>query len=463
MVRKQYNLVFYGEIIAGYRVEDVRHNLVSQFNLDSKTREQLFADKSVVIREYEDYMAASTLQTNCELQGAICHVELARINTRYNVIDVSKLCNIEFWGKTVLGHRVEDVKDKLQVLLKAERQTIEQLFCGKQIVIKKDVDYQTALNIEAGFEQAGAICRITASDKSLPQDKALQSEIFLPTNLEMMICPKCGVRQKATPTCEKCGIVVGKFVKKKQTVKRGSSQKVQEHKEQTTESVGAPQERYVGEEDGYEDLEAYEEEVIAEEEIGPKEIPIWQLGLVGNLILTLLLTLLGVSFYKMMVTFSLNPEIYTVDVEFKNMFTLLLSNVQVVGLIGPIFPLVMFFRRALYKTKRKYLRYTFWAALFIVFGATLMIDIIATAFAPAFGVRASPFVGALTLKAFGFSTLAYLIGFGVFLVIKGKELLMPSETEETEVFEDEEAGAFDDEEIDSFDGNETESENSVTQ
>jgi hypothetical protein len=328
------------------------------------------------------------------------------------------------------------VKDKLRMLLKADRQTIEQLFSGKQIVIKKDVDYQTALNIEAGFEQSGAICSITASDKSFPQDKALQKEIFLPTNLEMMICPKCGVRQKVAPACEKCGIVVGKFVKKKRAVKRESSQKIRERKGQMTRKVAAPHEQYADEEDVYEDVETYEEKIIKEEQIGPKEIPIWQIGLVGNVILTLLLTLFGVSFY----------EIYTVDVEFKNMFALLLSNVQIAGLIGPIVPLVMFFRRTLYKTKRKYLRYKFWIALLIMLGAILTIDVCATAFAPAFGASASPFVGVFTLKALGFSAISYLIGFGVVLAIKGKELLTPPEAEEMEIFEDEEAEAFDEEE-----------------
>jgi ribosomal protein L40E len=437
MVRKQYNIVFYGEVVTGYSVEDVRHNLVSQFRLDSETREQLFAGKTVVIREHMDYMAASTLQTNCELQGAIFHVELSRVKTQYNVIDVSKLCNIEFKGKTVIGRQIEDVKDKLRVLLKADRQAIEQLFSGKQVVIKKDVDYQTALNIEAGFEQSGAICSITASDKSFPQDKALQKEIFLPINLEMMICPKCGARQKVAPTCEKCGIVVGKFVKKKRVVKHESPQKIRERKGQATVS----HEQYADEEDVYEDVETYEEKIIEEEQIGPKQIPVWQIGLVGNVILTLLLTLFGVSFYKIMVTFSLNPEIYTVDVEFDNMFALLLSNAQIAGLIGIIVPLLVYFRRTLYKMDRPALRYRFWAALLTVIGATLMID------AFVFMRTGVAFVGAFTLKAFGLSAIAYLIGFGVFLVIKRKELLMPPETEEMEIFEDEEAGTFDEEEI----------------
>jgi len=446
MVRKQYNIVFYGEIVEGYSVEDVRHNLASQFSLDSETREQLFAGKAVVIREHVDYMATSTLQTNCELQGAICHVELARVDTRYDSIDASKLYNIEFRGKITIGRRIGDVQDKLCALLKTDRQTIEGLFSGKRIVIKKDIDYQTALNIEAGFEQVGAICRITASDKSLSQNKALRQKIFLPTNLDMMICPKCGIRQPVSPTCMQCGVVVGKFVKKKRTVvKREKPQKTYEFERPEKREAEALGGEYEDDEELYEDVEENEEEVVEKEEIGPKEIPIWQIGLVGNVILTLLVTLFGISFYRMMVTFSLKPEIYSVDVEFKNIFALLLSNVQIVGFIGPLVPLVMFFRRSFYTHKERGLHYKFWAALLIVFGATLMIDVFVTLFG------GFPFVGAFTLKAFGFSAIAYLIGFGVFLVTKGKELLTLPETEETEAFEDE----------DFSDNDETDSDNSA--
>jgi hypothetical protein len=436
MIRNRYNLVFYGEITEGYRVEDVRHNLASQLKLDPETREKLFAGKSVIIREHVDYQAVLTLRTTCELNGAICHVELARVDTQYNTIDVSKLCNIEFCGETVIGHQVEDVKDKLRVLLKADRQTIEQLFSGKHIVIKKDIDYQTALNIQAGFEQAGAICRIKASNKSTSPEQALKDKIFLPTNLEMMICPKCGCKQKLAPICVKCGIVVQRFVKKRRkVVKRATSKKTSPLEKQEGGDTETPQEEYAEEE--YEDIEEYEEEVAEEEEIGPQEIPIWQIGLVGNVILTLLVTLFGISFYNIMVTFSLDPEIYNADAEFKNIFARLFSNVQLAGLMGPLIPLVMFFRRSFYAHKDRGLHYKFWAALFIVLGATLMIDVFVTAFG------GFPFVGVFTLKAFGLSAIAYMIGVGIFLGIRREKTTTPIEPEESEVFDEEETNSSD--------------------
>ena len=88
----------------------------------------------------------------------------------------------------------------------------------------------------------------------------------------MMICPKCGARQKVAPICEKCGIVVGKFVKKKRVVKRESPQKIRERKGQIIGKVVASHEQYADEEDVYEDAETYKEEVIEEEE--PAEIKI---------------------------------------------------------------------------------------------------------------------------------------------------------------------------------------------
>jgi hypothetical protein len=105
---------------------------------------------------------------------------------------------------------------------------------------------------------------------------------------------------------------------------------------------------------------------------------------------------------------------------------------------------------------RPALRYRFWAALLTMIGATLMIDIFV------FMRTGVTFVGSFTLKAFVLSAIAYLIGFGVFLVIKRKELLTPPETEEMEVFEDEETEAFDEEVVDFVESDGTDTDNSAT-
>jgi hypothetical protein len=65
-----------------------------------------------------------------------------------------------FNGKTVDGCQCEDVKRHLGALLKTDQNKIDRLFSGRWVVIKRDVDYQTALKYLNVFKQAGAICEL---------------------------------------------------------------------------------------------------------------------------------------------------------------------------------------------------------------------------------------------------------------------------------------------------------------
>ena len=51
---------------------------------------------------------------------------------------------IIFEGKTIPGQDVGSVKKRLKALLKTDAQGISQLFSGKPVVIRKNVDVETA-------------------------------------------------------------------------------------------------------------------------------------------------------------------------------------------------------------------------------------------------------------------------------------------------------------------------------
>jgi hypothetical protein len=82
---------------------------------------------------------------------------------RYNVI---------FNGKTVDGYQCEDVKRHLGALLKTDQAKIDRLFSGRWVVIKRDVDYQTALKYLNVFKQAGAICELEGVGRHSNQQPA---------------------------------------------------------------------------------------------------------------------------------------------------------------------------------------------------------------------------------------------------------------------------------------------------
>lgn len=443
MLHKRYHVVFYGEILEGYSGKDVRQNLASQYKLDSKTRNRLFAGQAVIIRQNADYMTASILRSNCESQGAVCHIELVSIKTSHGTIDISRLCNVVFRGETVLGHRLEDVKTKLQARLNVDDETIDQLFSGKPLTIKHEVDYEAALQIQSVFEQAGAVCRITSSDKALPPDKTFKEEVFRPSNLAMMICPKCGLKQPATQTCEQCGIAVLRFIKKQQPVRNVS-------KRQTLKQRDAayllPAEKSA-EKELYEEIEEEYEEAIPEpEEFVPREIPIWQIVTVGNAIITALATLFGVSFYKLLIRISLAPTMHDINVEYTNVWDLLFSNVQITGLAGIFFGVAMFVQRLLRGHHKKALRFGFVPVLLVPLGAALCIDVFVSAIR---GVEY--FVFKFVFKALILSAIAYGIGWLCFVPVrlKNASMIPAPENEGEEFFEDEEAEGVDEEESES--------------
>ena len=132
-----------------------------------------------------------------------------------------KRYSIFFSGKVAQGHGIEEVKRNLASTFKLGDEKIEQLFTGKQVMIKKDADYQSAIKYKMAFETAGAICRVEEV-KSEPRmarphetDKKESSES---RPQKMIICPRCGFEQETAEECIQCGIIINKYLKKKQDI-----------------------------------------------------------------------------------------------------------------------------------------------------------------------------------------------------------------------------------------------------
>lgn len=71
------------------------------------------------------------------------------------------LYNVDFSGRIIPGWELDEVKSNMAELLKADEATIYKLFSGKRIVIKKNIDQQTALKINNVLKDAGADCEIS--------------------------------------------------------------------------------------------------------------------------------------------------------------------------------------------------------------------------------------------------------------------------------------------------------------
>ena len=67
---------------------------------------------------------------------------------------------IAFRGQIVEGADLQQVRQNIASIFKADEQRLEQLFSGKRVLIKREVDAPTMARYRGAFEKAGAICEI---------------------------------------------------------------------------------------------------------------------------------------------------------------------------------------------------------------------------------------------------------------------------------------------------------------
>jgi uncharacterized Tic20 family protein len=77
-----------------------------------------------------------------------------------------KLYNLEFSGQIIPGWDLDEVKDNLAKLLKANEEKILKLFSGDRFLIKKNVDHQTVVKINNVLKDAGVDCTISQVEDS---------------------------------------------------------------------------------------------------------------------------------------------------------------------------------------------------------------------------------------------------------------------------------------------------------
>ncbi len=67
---------------------------------------------------------------------------------------------VVFDGRIVPGRDLAEVKANIGNLFKAKPETVERLFAGQPITVKKDLDYAGALRYIAALKEAGALARL---------------------------------------------------------------------------------------------------------------------------------------------------------------------------------------------------------------------------------------------------------------------------------------------------------------
>jgi hypothetical protein len=90
---------------------------------------------------------------------------------------------IVFEGKIAQGFSLDEVKQNLASLYKVDVSEMDRLFAGRPIILKQDLDFQTAVDDGKTLEKAGAICSIISMEEDAdPSATAEQNEEPDPEN-----------------------------------------------------------------------------------------------------------------------------------------------------------------------------------------------------------------------------------------------------------------------------------------
>ncbi|MDM7918363.1 MAG: FHA domain-containing protein, partial [Methanosarcina sp.] len=79
----------------------------------------------------------------------------------------NRLFDLVFEGDIKAGFEVQDVKSGLAKLLKVEESRIEPFFKGNRVILKSNLEIETAKKYKGIVEKSGAICRLYASGSAI--------------------------------------------------------------------------------------------------------------------------------------------------------------------------------------------------------------------------------------------------------------------------------------------------------
>lgn len=111
---------------------------------------------------------------------------------------------IVFKGELAYGFELDETRTNLKQLCKYDDATLDKLFSGKTVILKKNLSAAVARQYKNALDTTGACCYV----EEIPDSNA-KIEVADAT----VVCPKCGAEQPAADTCVQCGIIIARYEK----------------------------------------------------------------------------------------------------------------------------------------------------------------------------------------------------------------------------------------------------------
>jgi hypothetical protein len=111
--------------------------------------------------------------------------------------------DVVFHGEYSPEYDIDEAKQKLAKIFKLKPATVDRLFIGQSVTIRKDVDEVTARKYQKAAADCGVIFELVPIDEgtqAAPSHAAAAAR-----DATMVICPNCGYGQSRSTTCLQCG------------------------------------------------------------------------------------------------------------------------------------------------------------------------------------------------------------------------------------------------------------------
>lgn len=119
-----------------------------------------------------------------------------------------ELYEVAFYGEIVEGAELDQVKAKVAAMFKADAAKLAQLFSGKRVVIKKNIDQATANKYKSALQNAGAQCEVKSLAAAASTQAAAETAPSAPAAAEAPASsnPRADSNAPAAPKTDPLGI-----------------------------------------------------------------------------------------------------------------------------------------------------------------------------------------------------------------------------------------------------------------